>query len=407
MSENGKPGPGPSAQRPDPTSVETVAQLGYQLTLLRRSTPRASNEPGSALTLAELARRMDDKVPISTLGNAESGKILPSGENVYLIALACGLSQQEAGEWARARERAWQHRHRSPHRAAAAATEPASQLAVDPPSGQITEAEAEYHLLATMHPRRATARLNEMGVERTIQLLARLSPDDAHMIAVFTAMDPTRLAAALTDLRPDLARPLLDGIGPQKVMSLFNRMPVETIGELAAAMDPPRAAGMLAAIDPDQATRVLGAMEWIPAAAVLNEMTPDGAVVLNGLEPFEAAAALNEVNLQQAARLLTMMEKDRAASSLAHMRPDRVAMVLPLMEPDTVAGLLTIAGPDEAAALLAMMEQDLAAGLLDRAAQLLRAMRRQHAAPIPTATAWKQRVEALAVERRQAISRTL
>src|SRR5204863_3074103 len=59
---------GGADERPDPTTVQTVEDLAYHLSLLRLSTP--GRRPGNPLTMRELEQLSG--VPHSTIGNAES-----------------------------------------------------------------------------------------------------------------------------------------------------------------------------------------------------------------------------------------------------------------------------------------------------------------------------------------------
>src|SRR5438034_1679391 len=102
--------------RPDPDLVSSVAELGYQLRLLRISVGAPSLR-----RLADIATANGDVLPRSTISNALSGRHLPALDVVLGFVRACERAPAEVSRWRAAWQRAYASRH--------AATPPSHEVA--------------------------------------------------------------------------------------------------------------------------------------------------------------------------------------------------------------------------------------------------------------------------------------
>ena len=246
----------PDPALPDPDSVKTVADLGYQLSLLRVHTP------GSP-TIRELADRSG--VPRATIGNAESGRHLPSRLVIDNIVRACGVPDAMVRRWLDARARAYLSRHR-PQSAASVAPRP---VVPEPRPG------TEYRtiqLLSAMPARAAATRLTALPSDEAIEILEQM---------------PIAVAAER-----------LSAIGPGRT------------AELVAAADIHLAAQWLAAAAPNTTAAVLDVSDTDVAATLLDLMAPDVAARrLQAMRPAAAGGIVTTMNATSAAQRLTIMDR--------------------------------------------------------------------------------------------------
>lgn len=331
---------------PNPASVQTREDLARQLTLLRLSTP--GPRPGRTLTMRELSDRSKHsgcEVAHSTIGNAESGRILPSGEVVYGIAKACGLPDIEIRLWLDARERVWLQQHR-----------PTLPTTMSSPT--VTANQATGQALLAMHPARALRTLVEMGTEQAADMLVTMSQDaQLHFV---TRLKPPFAAATISEMLPQLAGSLLDQMPPEQALTLLRILELDRMASLVVqmetagvclvldAMDPTMAVRLLAAIDPAKAGRLLA---WMNSR--LEQRAEHGYSTRGLADPGALLAALDQA---AAVRLLATLEDTAAAGRLlATLNEQSAGELLAALDQDAAGRLLLALDEKSAGRLLAAM----------------------------------------------------
>ncbi|BCJ47178.1 hypothetical protein GCM10010168_72330 [Actinoplanes ianthinogenes] len=344
------------ASPPDPRATETIADLAEQLRQLRLTAPRPA-PTDNPLTLRQLAALTG--LPHSTLGNAESGRVLPRVEVVYRIAQACGVPDDQLPWWTAARNRVAGRRGRAPH---PAAPRPAVERLAGRPAG----------------PERVPADelLLELGgttVDKAAELLAGRAPES--VVAFLERLHPALVAKLLTAMDPVLAVGHLNGLSPEQAVACLNATDPATAARLLTLTPPTAAVAHLGAMDPEAAARALAAM---PNAALVPRL-PHLEVDLvrraaRGMPAQQRTALLTGASLPAAVtgELLFSLGFDGSLALVRSAGPRVGARLLTALPADPAAGLLAELPAREAASMIKSMAPEQAAarllGLTDRQA---------------------------------------
>ncbi|GAA1605131.1 hypothetical protein GCM10009828_035220 [Actinoplanes couchii] len=379
--------------------VTTVAELGRQLTLMRLNAPRPTpaHEP---LTLRELSRSTG--IPRSTLGNAESGRILPRARVVYAFAKGCGVAEEQLAVWTEARNRlahAVRNRRRDPDYAlvgevarrlaessgdaplqlARRAVESRSPNGVTADLDKVLEAmspeECAEHL-ELMPPAAAAACLHLLAPQRGAWALEFL--DRGLAAILLEAEDPAMAAEHLQLLDFHIARQVLPLIPTATTSSILGNMPRHDAKVLVSRMpmawtsavvlnevvpvamaadllltmqrgqrsrvlesaETSRIVGLLSALASHEAGKVLRGLSAAQVKCILMEM-PDIKVarILGELPVAGVPDLLTTGTIERAATLLTYLSVGRAAEALNQIGPDRRAAILTRLPVDTRHGI--------------------------------------------------------------------
>ncbi|XVV10940.1 magnesium transporter MgtE N-terminal domain-containing protein [Actinoplanes sp. CA-131856] len=349
------------APAPDPRAVESAADLAEQLRRLRMSAGRPS-PIDNPLTLRELA--VLTGLPHSTLGNAESGRVLPRVEVVYRIAQACGVPVEQLPWWTAARNRVAMGRRRpSPH--AVAAPLPRENHGL---SGSV---------VADEHNSQADALLVELGGVGFEKAAGWLATQPAESVTAFLRrLHPALRANLLAVMDPVLATGHLAALPPSDIVACLNHMDSGAAARLLTLAPATDAVTHLAQIRPQAAVDALVAM---PATALADR--------LSHLDDEVMRQTVRRLPLARRTALLTAAPLPEALCSelLFSLGFDDLAALLTTLTPGVAARLLVALPPDPAAGLLAHLPASEAARLLkrlpcDHAAARLAAMTDQQAA---------------------------
>ncbi|WIM99678.1 helix-turn-helix domain-containing protein [Actinoplanes oblitus] len=344
------------ATPPDPRATETVADLAEHLRQLRLTAPRPA-PTDNPLTLRQLAAVTG--LPHSTLGNAESGRVLPRVEVVYLIAEACGVPDSQLAWWTAARNRVAGRRGRAPHPAAPRLR---AERVAEPVTGE-QRTDADELLLE----------LGGTAVDKAAELLAARAPES--VVAFLRRLHPALVAKLLATMDPVLAVGHLNGLSPQHAVACLNAIPPGPAARLLALTPVTGAVAHLTAMNPETAARALVAM---PGAAI-GPLLPHLGVELvrraaRGMPAQQRAALLTGTRLPAAVtgELLFSLGFDGSLALLRAAGPGVAARLLVALPADPATGLLTELPAPEAAAMIKQMPVDQAAarllGMTDRQA---------------------------------------
>jgi transcriptional regulator with XRE-family HTH domain len=380
----------------DPTAVTTLEELSSQLALLRLTAPRprATDQP---LTLRELADLTG--LPRSTLGNAESGRVIPRVEVVYKIAEVCGVPEPQRAMWVQARNlvahTARPHRRtrraryvdpvtaaqqladrddRSPARAAvdflAARSVRASTASLDQALDALPSALCAEYLttmpttvaatcLNLMSPSRGAACLDVLPPAVTARLLQRV--DTAMVVEHLPLMqENTRWKALLAVPMPVVAR-WLTAMPRAQACSLAAQMPTPWIRELIGHDTAPcsLAADLYFVAGHKQISDLPATLRVNRLAGLLATMAPDPAAgLLTGQPRPRARRVLEAMQESPAARILAHLPILEAGALMTALPAHRAAMILASLPPQTAAALLAPVTTARQQRLLAAMPND-------------------------------------------------
>ncbi|MEU4561585.1 hypothetical protein AB0F72_24655 [Actinoplanes sp. NPDC023936] len=359
----------------DPSGVRTVADLARQLVLLRLTTPRASvaDDP---LTLRELSDITG--VPRSTLGNAESGRILPRAQVVYKFAAGCQERRSRLDRWVDARNRVARQRRREPDHPAITAI--AERIAEPEDAGPVQV--AVRFLRARGMPVTVAdfdKALDAMPADRCAEHLTAMPPEAAaeclHAMAAPRAtaclelLETTVAAAMLCDEDPAMAAEHLQLLPVSATRQVLPVMPIPAVAQRLQLM-PRHAAETLVATMPADWTVALIADDAVPvflAADLFFTVGHRRSLGLAGtLRTTRLAGLLAAMNPDGAAGILASLPEPRRWSVLAAMSEVRAARILPHLSDEHFALLLSGVSAGEAAGLLAETPPSWAAGVLAR-----------------------------------------
>lgn len=317
-----------------PRDVYDVKQLGEELRTLRLSAERP-NIGDDQLTLRELARLTG--IPRSTLGNAESGRIVPRAAVVYQVARACGLADDEVEALVSARNRIAQERHQIrraclPDRGAAAALVQQVRNASRPT---------------------AVRRLQRLPARSVADCLEMMKPGFA--APYLAAMEPTFAAACLNLLPSDVGAELLNCLDPAEAAELLR------LEEFALSVM------HLHLMQISAAAAAIGAMPTEAATMALNSLSGDTAVRVVKELPAKIKIALaltQNLSEQLTLELLFTLERRRTVELLIETPARRAISLLERLPEDPAAGLFAELGGQRQLALLAEAKLTLGARLL-------------------------------------------
>ncbi|MEU8240092.1 helix-turn-helix domain-containing protein [Actinoplanes missouriensis] len=365
----------------DPSAVRTVADLARQLVLLRLTTPRprVTDDP---LTLRELAGITG--VPRSTLGNAESGRILPRAQVVYRFAEGCGEQRSRLGLWVDARNRVAREtrgRRRAPDGPAIAAIAERIAVPEDVSPAQVAVRVLQSRGVSVM-PAGFDKALDAMPPKRCAEHLAAM-PADAAVTCLY-AMSAPRATACLELLEPTTAATLLCAEDPAMAAEHLQLLPVAATRQVLPVMPIPAVAQRLQLMPRHAAETLVAGMpaEWT-VALIADDAVPvflaadlfftvghRRSLGLAGtLRTTRLAGLLAAMNPDGAAGILGSLPEPRRWSVLAAMSEVRAARILPHLSDVDFARLLSGVSSAEAAALLAETPPHWAAGVLARLAK--------------------------------------
>ncbi|MEV6305008.1 helix-turn-helix domain-containing protein [Actinoplanes sp. NPDC051861] len=346
--------------------MNTVAELAELLRRLRLTADRPSptDDPPTLRELAVLTG-----LPHSTLGNAESGRVLPRVEVVYRFAQACGVPADQLAWWTQARNRAAGRRRRPAHPV--------------PPRARPAPA-ARTPSTATDDPAQAEQLRNEItGVplDRAAELLASRPPET--MIGFLQRLHPTLVAKLLATMDPVLATGHLNGLQPRYAVACLNEMDPAPAARLLTLKTVGDAVTHLALMRPPAAAAALLLMPTAVLAQRLSHLDVDLVRTTVQELPLQTRITmLTGTPLPQAltAELLFSLSLTETMTLLSTTDASIAARVLVMLPPDPAAGFLTALPVQKAAKLLTRMPADHAAHLLlemtgHQAAALLTALR--------------------------------
>jgi flagellar motility protein MotE (MotC chaperone)/DNA-binding XRE family transcriptional regulator len=302
----------------EPRDIQSLADLGRQLRALRLAAPRP-DPADDPLTLRDLAELTG--VPRSTLGNAESGRILPRTEVVYRVALACGVPAADIPDWTAARNRVARR---------AGGTRP-PRPAAHPPPGRVSAGEPDGVLV----------QLRGLSLEPTAGQLQRLPV-------------------------PPVAE-YLEGIRSASAAAYLEEMETAFAADCLSHMTIDQAAECLSWMEPSKAGLLLEFEEVALSVAHVRQMrTTAATAAIAGMAADVAAERLNRLSGDVASRITQgLPPKAKRALILAEDLPERLTLELLFgLDYRQTVQLLETATTRQAATLLARMPDDPAAGVL-------------------------------------------
>jgi Mg/Co/Ni transporter MgtE/transcriptional regulator with XRE-family HTH domain len=354
----------------EPPDIRSLADLGRELRALRLAAPRPSlaDDPLTLRDLAELTG-----LPRSTLGNAESGRILPRAEVVYRVALACGVPADRIAAWTAARNRIAGRRDRA--RPSRRREEPVSRRPLnagrfdaEPLNGRRLDTEpADPRRFAGEPPGARRFDAEPFGGRRFEREPAGAEP-----------VDSAFLARQLRKLEPHAAADLLQRHSVPAAAECLEMVPAASAATCLAAMVPTfaaacltrmpggRGADCLDRLDPAKAQQLLGLEESGQSLAHLRQMLPETATAaIAEMPPVTAAARLNQLSADVASRITRELPaKAKAALILTEDLPERLTHELLFsLDFDGTVQLLRTAPIPQVAKLLTSMPEDPAAGV--------------------------------------------
>ncbi|BCJ51117.1 hypothetical protein Asp14428_25920 [Actinoplanes sp. NBRC 14428] len=234
-------------QQPRPQSVATVAELAYELRLLKIHV----GDP-SVRDLSRTAARAGTVLPHSTAQDALSGKRgLPRLATVLALVSALGVA--DTGPWRDAWRRAGQH-----HRGLDGRPERPAGLVADRrhPAGEPPAPRAVPARIAVVNAARGAALVESLPLEVVVEQLAEMSEPDAarrlelvvpgRAAEVLSEMDDGRAARILDLLRLDLAAGVVAEMRPSAAARLLEGLPGRNRSAVLARLAPRIAAGVRA-----------------------------------------------------------------------------------------------------------------------------------------------------------------
>ncbi|GLW27900.1 magnesium transporter MgtE N-terminal domain-containing protein [Actinoplanes regularis] len=356
--------------------MRTIADLGRQLALLRLTAPRPTpaHEP---LTLRELAQSTG--IPRSTLGNAESGRVLPRANVVYRFAEGCGIPPDQIPLWTQARNRiahAARYRRRENQFKAAQIvverlahhSERASLQAVfdflsaeslDVTGGNLGK------VLDALPSDRCTRYLADMPTEAAVECLHAMSPQPA--AGCIEQLDTTVAATLLQAEDPAMAAEHLQLLGTYTVRQLLPRLPVPVLSQRLVLM-PRHEAEILVAKMPADWTGSLIADTAVPvalAADLLFTLDHSASLRLIASLPISRRANLMAfMNADPAAGLLGGLSDSQLRETLAAIPDARASQIIRSLPHAKAVTLLSAISATDGAALLAELPPAAAADIL-------------------------------------------
>ncbi|WP_436520443.1 magnesium transporter MgtE N-terminal domain-containing protein [Actinoplanes sp. HUAS TT8] len=365
-------------ERPDPRSVKNIVDLGRQLALLRLTAARRSpaDEP---LTLRELSEITG--VPRSTLGNAESGRVLPRANVVYRFAQGCGVPADKLPLWTQTRNRLAhdeRHRRREARHATVGAVVERLARRVDRDPLQAALDQLRIHelpatktdldrVLDALPAERCAAYLTQMTTEAAVECLHVMSVRRAG--ECFRYLTPQTAAALLEGEEPAMAAEHLLLLGPTLLQQILPLMPISVIVQRLARMAR-HDAEILVSKMPVPWTSALvadGAVPILLAADLIFQLGLDRSVELLGTMPvFRAAALLAAMNADGAAGLMNQLPLNRTAATMRVMPVVKASRVLAHLPDTKAATLLSSLSTEDVVSLLMEMPPQAAGGVLAR-----------------------------------------
>ncbi|BBH70717.1 hypothetical protein ACTI_74020 [Actinoplanes sp. OR16] len=369
-----------------------MVQLARNLVLLRLTAPRSSalDDP---LTLRELSEMTG--IPRSTLGNAESGRVLPRVRVVYKFAEQCGVPTVEIAKWIDARNRvaaAARHRRRLQYPSVAEVAERLATPADGSPKGKALAVLSARSVLVAdgrlgpaldaVPPALCAGYLAEMDTVAAVECLHAMSTSHAALCleemetgaaaALLQCEDPAMAAEHLPLMQAHKARLIMSEVPfsaaakPLIMMprhdaeALVSKMPIPWTSallanaavpvslaadlfftlelgrslQLIATLPMPRLTGLLAAMDPDPAAGFLGRLDLRQIQAVMAEMAPARAAkIFAHLPEKQAAQILAAASGEGGAALLAETPSNTTAELLAELGRDHRDAILAALPP--------------------------------------------------------------------------
>jgi flagellar motility protein MotE (MotC chaperone) len=331
----------------DPRDVRSLADLGRQLRALRLAASRP-NPDDDPLTVRDLADRTG--IPRSTLGNAESGRVLPRTEVVYRVAQACGVPDDEIPDWTAARNRVARRANRTqPSRSVATR----SSAPERPPAGEPVDSAIVREQLRRLDQGPAASQLQRLPVPAVTEYLE--SMHSASAATYLEQMEPDFAAACLTFMTCDQAAECLSWMDRSKAQQLLEceetalsvmhlrQMQTTAAAAAIAGMSAEVAAERLNRLSGDVASRIARGLPpkakkaWILAGDLSERLTLE---LLFGLDYRQIVQLLEAATMQQAAKLLARMPHDPAAGVLTALRRRRRLALFGELSPEVGGRLL-------------------------------------------------------------------
>ena len=353
-----EPTPGDVELVLDPRGIQTLDELGRQLRALRLAAPRA-DPADDPLTLRDLAKRTG--IPRSTLGNAESGRVLPRTEVVYKVALACGTLADDIAAWTSARNRVARWRERLPRQHpdledVVAEADPRGDAS---PTREVIDSAMVLDQLRGLNPAAAGGLLQGLSPYGVAKCLGMVQ---AALAASYLAeMEPSFAAACLALLPPAWAAGCLSGVDPVLAQQLLRLEESALSVTHLRLMQPTAAAAAIAGMPVTAAAERLNRLPGVVASRIVRDVPPDvqTALVLAGelperlivellfsLDYRRTVLLLDAAPIPWAAELLAMMPADPAAGVFAALPRRRRLALLAEVDP-TVGGRLLSEAPSD------------------------------------------------------------
>ncbi|WP_326647422.1 helix-turn-helix transcriptional regulator [Streptomyces sp. NBC_01750] len=330
---------------PDPDAVTSVSELGYQLRLLRLS----AGAPTLRLMATSAAQR-GVSLPRSTIGNAVSGRHLPSLDTVLTFASVCGCPTDELSRWRAAWQRAYARRYMRHVDPSPVATPPAMPEGDDRAVDALLAAQISalplaqsVQRLTAMDPHQAALILTGLGARPASTRLALMQEERTRMILVMMPppvaaecmehMDDDRVLLLLSDMAEDAAAARIAGLAQPTVARLLTRMGVQKAATIVQFMRG-GAVRLPDQLSDDFTLRLLQAMEVEIAARV-----PVGGDRLQRL--------LNSADARWAVDVLDAMAPGRTFVHFERMPEKRRNELFCMIKPEHLGEIIVLIEPEE------------------------------------------------------------
>lgn len=331
--------------QPDPESVTSVFELGYQLRLLRLSV----GAPTLRQMMASAAER-GTFLPRSTISNAMSGRHLPALSTVLAFASVCGCPAGEFSRWRAAWQRAYASRymhHPDPVPSTAHLVASKSDGPVDAVDGVLAAQVASLPIaqsvkrLTALEPRQAAAILTDLGASAASARMALMPHEQTRMILVVMApavaaecmarLDEEKVLSLLSDMAEDAAAARMGELPQPTAAGLLVRMTASKRATILPFMNEHAIDRLLAQLDDDDALELLQTMDVEMAARVWSDR------LLRLLASADARWAVDVLNAKNPGSLFPLLEGAPDEERFATFRmvgPQQRGELIRFIDPD-------------------------------------------------------------------------